>query len=407
MPDANVTIAFDLSANGIGDYFTLDNATKGVLNNATYFYAGDVAVDVTEYVKKISTRRGRSKQLEKFTSGSSTITLDNRTRVFDPTVGTAISPFAGQIEPNKAVTVSVAGHSVYSGLIQDWNLSYSPDGQSEAEISCADPFALLAQTIVAAGTATSQKTGARIASQLQALGFGGGTAIATGQATLIGDVIKEDQNGLQYLQKIESSEPGAFFAAKDGTLIFRDRLATQSWNGIVFADDGSGIPFVELEVEYGTEQLYTSVQVTRSNGTATVGTAIAVNTLSKSTYGNTTLNVDTLLSTDAQMSDLASFLLGRFDSPKYRITKLVTIVDALTSTQAGQILELELADVVEFVFTPNNIGTQIVQFLVIDQIEHEITPELHKVTLQVSETQVAFVLNDPIFGVLDENIYGF
>lgn len=408
MPSPVVTIAFDLGANGIGDWFTLNDTVKGVLDQGTYKYSGSVAVDVTSDVRQISTRRGRSKQLERFTAGACTVTLDNRTRRYDPTVGTAISPYAGQIKPGKEVTVTVAGHPVYAGIIQDWNLDYEVAGDSTADAVCADGFSLLAQTIVSAGTATSQNTGARIDAYLTPLGWPTAQrSIATGQATLLADTIKANQNGLQYLQKVEASEPGALFIGADGVLVFRNRIQVQSWGGVTFADDGTGIPFMNLGIEYGTEQLYTQVSVTRSNGSASVGTATATSTINQTTFGRTDLSVDTLLSTDAQATNLANWLLGKYQEPQLRVTELKCRLDSLTATQAGQVLSLELSDVVKFVFTPNQVGSAITQYLIIDSIAHDIKPDAHEVTLSVSETQLGFVLDDAVFGQLDDDIYGF
>ena len=101
-----VQIAFDLSANGVGDYFTLDDATKGVLDNATYKLGGDVLVDVTAKVRSVQVRRGRSRQLERFTAGNANIVLDNRDRAFDP-LNTA-SAYYGSILPGKQVIVAPA-----------------------------------------------------------------------------------------------------------------------------------------------------------------------------------------------------------------------------------------------------------------------------------------------------------
>lgn len=408
MPSPTVTIAFNLSANGIGNWFTLDDPVKGVLDQGTYLYGGNLAVDVTSDVRKINTRRGRSRQLDRFTSGAATITLDNRTRRYDPTVGTALSPYAGQIQPGKEVQVSVAGRPIYTGIIQDWNLAYQVAGDSTADAVCADGFSLLAQTTVQVGTATSQNTGARIDAYLTSLGWPTSARnIATGQATLLADTIKANQNGLQYLQKAESSEPGALFAAADGTMVFKNRLQVQSWNGVTFADDGTGIQFQDVQVEYGTELLYTSVNVTRSNGSAAIGTVTATNASAQTAFGRTTLNLDTLLSTDAQATDLANWLLGKYQDPQLRIRQLKCTLDALTATQAGQVLALELADVIKFVYTPNRVGPAITQYLIVDSISHDITPTRHEVTLEVSETQVAFTLDSAVFGVLDQNIFGF
>ena len=52
-------------------------------------------------------------------------------------------------------------------------------------------------------------------------------------------------------------------------------------------------------------------------------------------------------------------------------------------------------------FTPNNIGNPINQFLTVDAIEHAITPRDHRVTFDLSETSLGFVLDDPVFGILD------
>ncbi len=63
-----VEIAFDLAANGLGSFFTLDDPVKGKLDNTLYVLGGDVLVDVTSTVRQVSVKRGRNRQLEKFTA---------------------------------------------------------------------------------------------------------------------------------------------------------------------------------------------------------------------------------------------------------------------------------------------------------------------------------------------------
>jgi hypothetical protein len=273
---------------------------------------------------------------------------------------------------------------------------------------CADGFALIAQDTLAGSATTSQLTGARIGSVLTALGWPiGKRAIGTGEATLIADTIAAETNGLQYLQKVEASEPGAFFVNRAGSMTFRDRQDTQVFGGVTFADDGSGIPYQGIEVLYGTEELYTATVVTRNNGTAAVGTATASNATAQAAYGITTLNVDTLLSSDAQAEDLADYLLGKYQAPTYRVDALDVILEGITASQAGQVLALDLADVVKVTFTPNSIGDPIEQYALVDGIEHNITPNAHQIRLTLSATEVGFVLDSEQFGVLDSNILGF
>ena len=408
MPNPKVEIAFDLSANGLGDFFTLDDTTKGVLDGTAYKLAGDILQDVTSYTRDISIRRGRSRQLDRFTAGAATITLDNRARRFDPLAGTALTPYAGQIVPRKEATISVSGVPIFSGQVEDWNLRYDLSGDSVAEAVCADGFALISQDTLAGSATTSQLTGARISSVLTAAGWPiGKRAIGTGDATLIADTIPAEANVLQYLQKVEASEPGAFFVNRAGNMTFRDRSDTQTFTGVSFADDGTGIQYQGIDVLYGTEELYTNVVVTRSNGTATIGTATAADATSQAAYGINTLAVETLLSSDAQATDLAQYLLGKYQTPTYRVDALDVILEGMTSTQAGQVLGLELADVVKVTFTPNQVGTAIQQFALVDGIEHRINPNAHTIRLTLSATEVGFVLDSEQFGVLDSNILGF
>jgi hypothetical protein len=80
-------IAFDLSLTTGVNFFTLDDVDKGVLDNTEYVLGGDALIDVTEYLRSVQVDRGRSRTLEKFTAGQANISLDNRTRIFDPTYG--------------------------------------------------------------------------------------------------------------------------------------------------------------------------------------------------------------------------------------------------------------------------------------------------------------------------------
>ena len=68
-----VQIAFDLSATAGVNFFTLDDADKGVLDNTAYLLGGDVLIDVTQYVRDFNVKRGRSTTLQKFTAGQANV----------------------------------------------------------------------------------------------------------------------------------------------------------------------------------------------------------------------------------------------------------------------------------------------------------------------------------------------
>ena len=412
MADTVVKIAFDLSAAGRGDFFTLDDTTKGVLDNATYKLAGEVLTDVTADLRQLNVRRGRSSILEKFEAGAAQAVLDNRSRYYDPTAGTAISPYAPSIKPRKQLVVEMNGQPVFNGQVEDWDLSYTVSGDSLAVAKAADGFSLLAQQVIQPHTAIPQATGARVAAILDRAEIAwpsGRRNIDAGLATLVGDAIggtadPAPVNALAYLQQVEQDEPGALFVAKDGSLTFRQRTDLQQVTAVEFTDTGIGIPFSNIAVEYGTEQLRNSVSVVRLNA----GTATAEDLASQDEYGITTYQItNSLLADAAQAQDLADWLVNLYGQPQLRVESVSVVMNALSVEQQNDVLGLELGDVVRVLFTPNGIGDPIDRYVAIDAIQHSVSASLHTVQFDLSQTIGAFVLDSASFGILDSNVLGF
>lgn len=401
----NVEIGFDLAPNGVGNWFTLSDATKGKLNGTTYKLSGDVLTDVTSVVRQVTIRRGRSRQLEKFTAATAEVVLDNRNRAFDPLYTS--SPYYGNIGPRKALRITSNGQPIYRGNVEDWDFNYSAGGDATATVKGVDGFAILARAVMAAGTMTSQLTGARIGTVLTQAGWDiNQRAIGTGAATLDADVVKGEESVLGYLQMVEISEPGALFIGADGAFTFRDRQYSQAYvSGVVFGP--SGIPFENFEVVFGTEEQWNTVNVTYTAGSVVGGTVTSVGTASVAAYGVMDTTYNTLLATAGAAGDLADWQVARFAEPRWRVDQVTVNLNRIADAQRTLVLGLDLADVVQVSWTPNNIGDAITQYVTIDAIEHSIGPVEHRITFTLSETLAAFILNDPAFGRLDSNILGF
>jgi len=401
-----VQIAFDLNANGVGDYFTLDDATKGVLDNVTYKLAGDVLVDVTDRVRSVQVRRGRSTQLERFTAGNANLVLGNADRALDPL--NAASPYYGSILPGKEITIERDGYRIYSGNVADWNFSYDLSGDSLALPSAVDGLAIVSQQTRTPGTAVAEKTGARVDAVLTEIGWPlPQRSISVGQATLDADVVGDSVNALAYLSQVaDVSEPGAIFVSKTGAMTFRDRADLQGYtSGVTFGP--SGIPFTGIGIDYGSESLANAVSVTYTAGTVVAGTAVANDATSQTRYGVIDKTYATLLATAADAQALANWQVALYAEPQYRVDSLTVSLDGITATQAGQVLDLELGDAVQVSWTPNGVGAAVTQIVSIDGIEHQADPAQHLVTFTMSQTLAAFILDDPAFGVLDSDILGF
>lgn len=399
-----VRIAFDLSLAASGDFYTVGSTPLGgTAVVGALPIAGDVFTDVTDYLRSVTIRRGRSKFTDRFDSGQATIVLDNRTRLFDPAAGTAVSPYGVSMLPRKGVDITTDGQVRFTGQIEDYDLEYQIAGDSTTSLQCADGFALLSRRVLTAGTATSQLSGARVEAVLDDPLVdwpAARRAIDAGQSTLGADAISASTDVLAYLATIQASESGAIFINRAGQVQFRDRAALQVATGVTFADDGTGIPYQSITRESGTELLYTSATVPYVGGTATATNAAAL-----TDYGISDLSYTTLLSTQEQAQDAADYLVGLYGRPTDRISGLRVLLNDLTADQKGQVLQLEIGDLVTVRFTPNGIGDPIEQDVGIESIEDEMTPAAHYVSFNLS----ARLMNVFIVGYsnLGEGVLGY
>ena len=411
-PDTRVRIAFDLAAGGSGAFFTLDDPVQGLLDGATFKLAGDILEDVTEQVRSVTVRRGRSRELERFQAGAATVNLDNSQRKYDPAAGTAITPYGASMRPRKAVQISSNGAAVFTGIVDDWDLDYSLQGDHIASVKVTDGFVFLASQDIDPHTTTSQLTGARIEAILDRAEIdwpAGRRTIDTGVATLQADVIGGTADpkpvpALAYLQQVDTAEQGALFIGKDGSLTFRSRTALQVLTEVLFSDDGTGIQFTDITASYGSEELRNRITVSRLDG----GTATASGTASIAEFGAIDYELrDVLLSTDAQAQTLADVILARYEEPLLRIDSVEVILNDLTDAQQVQVFDLDLGSLVLVKYTPSSIGDQIEQFVTVDAIEHNIDPQVHRVRFNFSEGSApSLVLDSSIYGLLDTNTLG-
>lgn len=410
MPTELVEIGFDLLGAG-GPFLVLDDPVAGKLDDPAWVLGGTIFVDITDDVTSIQITRGKSNDIASFSSGESVVELNNRLRYYDPTY--VASPYYGNIIPKRQVRISTNGIIQYFGSVDDWNLAYLPNGEAVAGFVTSDGFADLANTTISAGTSTPQFSGARVNAVLNDPTVGWSPTnrnIDTGSAYLGADVIATDTNALGYIYKIEQSELGRFFIAKDGKATFQDRTVAPSSVGLVeLSNTGTGIPYQDLTVMYGSEELANEIVLSSA---ITSNTVVANDTDSQNAYGiyNLTLS-DLLLNDDTQLTNTALYLASKYSQPKYRFDSLNVRLNSLTLSQQNQILALELGSVVKVTFLPSNLPPAIVRYAEIIRIGHsvDIAGE-HTVNFGLATVDLTYlVLDDPVFGMLDtnSNVLGF
>ena len=383
--------------------FVLDDPIRGVLDNTTYTLGGLAFEDITSRVVSVSIQRGKNRDLDRYPAGTLGVELNNEDRFFDPVSGTAID-----VVPRVPIRVLMDGTAQFYGSVNDWGFTYETTGSSKVDVQASDDFVYLArQNILTEGTPIVQSSGARIEAVLDMFTVNWPSdrrAIDSGDTTVAAQPYA-GENALEYLQLIETTEQGQLFIGKNGDLTFRARgaSAARSDNLVTFSDSGTGLPYTEAILNYGSELLYNTATVTGPTGTAT-----ASNALSQQTYGITSIDIATLASSDDALQNLADFTVAKYAEPDLRFETLTINVDVLTSSQRSALLGMELGDVARIIFTPNKIGAAIDRYAQVIRIAHSVSPSRHDITLSFDSLDFSpLILDDLAFGRLDSDRLGF
>jgi len=399
VPTLKVEIGFDLTDNPVAPFFRLDDDPQGRLDNTEYRLAGTLFYDVTEYVISVDIQRGKSAILSTFPPGECKVEFTNHNRYFDPLF--VASPFYPEIVPKREIRVTSGGELVFQGWVEDWDLDYQPNGDSVAVAKAVDTLSVIANQTLDSFTPSVEKAGARINAVLDRPEIGWPSTlrdIDEGAVDMSTTVVPVDTNALQYLQNVAGSDPGYVFVTADGKFAFRDRRKAPTSADLVELGEG-GIPVTNLAVNYGSELLFNRVTVSREGG----GTAIASDIGSQESYGIRDLTVNnTQLNSDADLIDLVVGYASLFSRPEYRFDNVGISLHKLSEVDQAKILNLEIGDICSISFTPNGIAPQIVRYVEVREINHNVQTTFHTVELGFDETRYApLILDDAVFGRLD------
>jgi hypothetical protein len=278
-PVVGVSIDF---ANGpaFGNPLLLDDPTTPLGTGILADTPGDV-VDVSNIALQISIRRGRNRILNRFEAGIASVTLADDNGDWSPQ--NISSPYFGKLLPLRKIRIwadyddgtGVDRYYLYSGYITTYNSTYGLgiEDTSRITLQCVDGFRLLNNIGISTvpGAGSPQLSGARIESFLDfALWPTSQRDIDAGNSTLQADPGTADRDLLTAMQLAETSEFGGFFIDAEGnaTFLSRDTISKKAdETPIVFADDGTGIGYQQIEFANDDTLLVNDVTVTRLGGT--------------------------------------------------------------------------------------------------------------------------------------------
>ena len=411
-PVVKIELGADLGRRD-ADTFTLDDPVKGLLDNTLYTLGGTRFFDITDRLVSATTDRGKSVSLDRIDAGNSNIVLDNADRLFDPLFESGF--FFGQLIPGKEVRISCNDFPVIRTFIDDIDIAYEPGNRSVVSIQGVDGLSTLTSNNLPEVIPDVELSGARVTRILDLPEVAWPLAnrvIDAGDSLMSDTVVAEGEQAIGYLQLVATSEGGEVFVSKDNKFVFKERNSIPRLPELIFTDEASipgytVIPFAELGVVFGSEELYNRIVV--SNDQVIPDEAIAEDATSQATFGPRSLTIDGLLNNDPdELQFLADFLLARFKEPQYRFSSLSVVMDILSESQQDEVLELEIGDIVQVRFTPSGIPPAIEQYVRVIGISHDWSNNEKRINLNLERLDFSiFVLDSPVLGILDEDRLSF
>jgi hypothetical protein len=233
--------------------------------------------------------------------------------------------------------------------------------------------------------------------------------IETGKST----VVAFDMTGmtaLDVIKALEATEQGRFFIAPDGKATFYNRhhtatTAASNTSQATFGDAGE-LPYGDLNLEYSEDKIRNSINTARAGGS----TINVKDTSSITSYREREFSITGLLnSSDGEIRDIGLWQLGHYAQPVTRVPQIVVQPRAAPSSLFPQVRDRRLCDRVTVKRRPQNVGTAISIDVLIEGVQHTVTPDDWTATYLLSPAEVggSFVLDHAVYGLLDQNRLAF
>lgn len=361
--------------------------STGTWNTAKWSGRDVVWTDVSNYLRSVSTDRGKNRDTDAFPAGTCQIVLSNADARFTPAnlSGPYVADGKTKIVPKVPVRVRATWdgttYGIFFGRVNSWQDDYPGQGKDcITTVTCQDVLADLAAIDVAellAAVGTGEQAGQRISRILNSAGWAWDLDIeAGGFSTMQGTVL--GANALQLVQLTAESDGGQVFADGDGRLAYQDpyhpagdRTSRASTAQITFGSGVGEVRFSDPQLTYDDTLIFTQSSVTREGGT----TKTSSNADSTALYGLRTITRTGLVcETDTQSLLLSQYDLFRFRDPEYRVAALVTKPAASPSAWWPLVLDSRFGDYC-VVKVPTPSGSTVTRDVFVSGLSHQIVAD--------------------------------
>lgn len=217
----------------------------------------------------------------------------------------------------------------------------------------------------------SQFSGGRINAILDVVESTAPRSIQAGDRGILAEYMRgQDPLGSIKAAASVDTPDGLFFTARDGTLTYLEssHRSSSPYNTVqaTFDDDGTDLPYVDLELDFSDSFLRNHWTITRAGRAAVTQEASDATSISR--YGKRPAGAaDVPLTDDTDVVAIAAAMLAKYKEPLTRITSLtLTTADPAVAEAA---FRRDIGDRIRVFRTPPGGGTRIDQTLFIQKIE--------------------------------------
>lgn len=356
-----------------------------------YVTFGLSEVDVSSYIRSVSTNRPSSRETGKYQPGTMTVVLDNRDGRFSPAnlsgpyVSGGVTQVVADIRVRLEATWGGTTFGLFAGFVEDWQDDFPGTGyDATTTLTAVDPLSLLASwsgTPLATPVGAGERSGARMGRILDAVNFigAGNRSLMVGdegmQATTLGGSARA------LLDLTADSEGGAFWydpavsgTGSFGAFVFESRsaLATNTRSTTSQATFSAGsVQFRDPRTSSGRDQLVRVAAYSRVGGLTQEASIFSLG-------GNTGLprvaRADLVTETDSGVRAIVDLIVARSAGDGYRITGVTIDPINSPSTMWPKALGLRIRDRASVSMTVPVSSLAINRNVFVDGISHNITP---------------------------------
>ena len=354
-------------------------------------FDGSSFVDISNRTTKVRIKYGRRRILDEFSTGTATITIENRDNFLTP--GHSDSTYGNTQLINREVRVStqVSGgtdsHPTYlwRGFIAD--VDYAAGQQtSTVTIRTVDGFEKIAKASIFNQSFAEAYTGVRIAEilDLASVNYPNSTnpldrSIDLGAIKATATASNVTSNALDYCKQLSRTENGRFLVNHAGTpsatnfggilSFFEINNATEA--GITISDavtlPSGSVEAAKLNLEWGSEQLFNSYEFTASDASIQTGTSSS----SITKYGERVVK-RTLLSDATAADEAGTYFIYLHQEPALRASSIIVDIDSATTADAEQILHVHVMSALSLSYLPPGSSTTLTGEYVVEGVDLDI-----------------------------------